>query len=179
MADAILRDAVTKDGVAFRKSEEGKVLDTASIVNATGRFELCPTALLFGLWDSTGPKGGLGVKFQRALVSEVVGIDVQQGVRPASRIDPLAIPLGAGPIFRTPEGEITLDASAALKKEGKPVLFAKNKKGEDVSFDAAKGALPDEGRPSKANHGNVTPSLRNSDTRQPHHVRPTTSSIAT
>ena len=26
------------------------------------------------MWDSTGPKGGLGAKFERALVSEVVGI---------------------------------------------------------------------------------------------------------
>jgi CRISPR-associated protein Csb1 len=28
---------------------------------------------VFGAWDSTGPKGGLGTKFERAMVSETVG----------------------------------------------------------------------------------------------------------
>lgn len=37
-------------------------------------YQLCPTALIFGMWDSTGPKGGLGAKFERAMVSEVIGI---------------------------------------------------------------------------------------------------------
>jgi CRISPR-associated protein Csb1 len=38
---------------------------------------MCPTALVFGMWDSTGPKGGLGPKFERAMVSEVVGIGAE------------------------------------------------------------------------------------------------------
>ena len=29
----------------------------------TSLFGLCPAALVFGLWDSTGPRGGLGAKF--------------------------------------------------------------------------------------------------------------------
>ena len=62
VADAILRDSEL-DGVAFRQSEKGKVLNTISLANATPLFALCPTALLFGMWDSTGPKGGLGPKF--------------------------------------------------------------------------------------------------------------------
>jgi CRISPR-associated protein Csb1 len=38
------------------------------------------------MWDSTGPKGGLGPKFERAMVSEIVGIgaeigDLNRGVR--------------------------------------------------------------------------------------------------
>lgn len=41
------------------------------------------------MWDSHGARGGLGEKFQRALVSEVVGVDCTTGKRPASRIDPL------------------------------------------------------------------------------------------
>ena len=91
LADAILRDSEL-DGVAFRQSETGKALNTVSLANATPLFELCPTALLFGMWDSTGPKGGLGPKFERAVVSEIVGIgaevaDLLRGVRR----DPLEI----------------------------------------------------------------------------------------
>ena len=44
------------------------------------------------MWDSTGPKGGLGAKFERAIVSEVVGIgaslvEKNRGIRR----DPLGI----------------------------------------------------------------------------------------
>lgn len=75
LADAILRDSQTKEGgVKFRESEKGKALNTVSQRNATALYQLCPTALIFGMWDSTGPKGGLGAKFERAIVSEVVGV---------------------------------------------------------------------------------------------------------
>jgi len=73
LADATLRYSEL-DGVPFRKSDKGKALNTVSLANATPLFELCPTALLFGMWDSTGPKGGLGAKFERAVVSEIVGV---------------------------------------------------------------------------------------------------------
>lgn len=76
LADAILRDS-ERDGVPFRKSQTGKTLDTVSLSNATPLFELCPTALVFGMWDSTGPKGGLGPKFERAMVSEIVGVGAE------------------------------------------------------------------------------------------------------
>jgi len=91
LADAILRDSEW-DGVAFRKSDKGKTLNTMSIVNATPLFELCPTALVFGMWDSTGPKGGLGAKFERAMVSETVGVGAEVGdLRRGVRSDPLQI----------------------------------------------------------------------------------------
>ena len=76
IADALLRDSEL-DGVMFRQSVTGKRLDTLAPRNGTALFELCPTALVFGMWDSTGPRGGLGVKFQRALVSEIVGFHAQ------------------------------------------------------------------------------------------------------
>lgn len=76
LADAILRDSEL-DGVRFRRSERGKALNTTSPANATPLFELCPTALVFGMWDSTGPKGGLGPRFERAVVSEIVGIGAE------------------------------------------------------------------------------------------------------
>lgn len=78
LADAILRDSQI-DGTNFRHSEQGKRLNTVSWLNATPLFELCPTALVFGMWDSTGPKGGLGPKFERAIVSEIVGIGAEVG----------------------------------------------------------------------------------------------------
>lgn len=78
IADAILRDSQIS-GVDFRQSAKGRALNTVSLHNATPLFELCPTALLFGMWDSTGPKGGLGPKFERAIVSEIVGIGAQVG----------------------------------------------------------------------------------------------------
>lgn len=91
LADAILRDSQF-NGVNFRQSEYGKALNTVGIANATPVFGLCPTALLFGMWDSTGPKGGLGPKFERAVVSEVVGIGAEIGdLRRGVRVDPLQI----------------------------------------------------------------------------------------
>jgi CRISPR-associated protein Csb1 len=91
LADAILRDSQI-GGIDFRKSEKGKALDTVSLVNATSLFALCPTALVFGMWDSTGPKGGAGPKFERAIVSEVVGIGAAVGgLLRGVRRDPLEI----------------------------------------------------------------------------------------
>ena len=72
-ADAILRDS-EHGGKRFRESDAAKGLNAATLLNATPLYELCPTALVFGAWDSTGPKGGLGTKFERAMVSEVVGV---------------------------------------------------------------------------------------------------------
>lgn len=91
LADAIIRDSEL-DGVPFRQSSVGRMLNAVSAAHATPLFELCPTALIFGMWDSTGPKGGLGPKFERALVSEVVGIGAQVGdLRRGVRRDPLQI----------------------------------------------------------------------------------------
>ena len=157
VADALFRDSLL-DGMKFRKSEKGRILDTADVRNATGLFGLCPTALVFGLWDSTGPRGGLGCKFQRALVSEIVGYDAVAGVKTASRIDPAAIERRAGPVFRTEDGDWTLTPDKAKKNaKEKPVLF-KARQGNDVAYEPGSSTdVPDQGRPSVINHGNVTP----------------------
>ena len=140
-ADALFRDSLL-NGVIFRKSDKGRILDTVDVRNATGLFGLCPTALVFGLWDSTGPRGGLGAKFQRALVSEIVGYDAVTGVKTSSRSDPAQIMLGAGPLYRRePEQE---DAPHWTLDEGPAKLGS--------------GRNPT-GRPSEANHGNVTPTI--------------------
>jgi len=143
VADAILRDSLL-DGVIFRKSAKGKMLDTTEVKNATGLFGLNPTALVFGLWDSTGPRGGLGAKFQRALVSEIVGYQAQEGVNTRSRIDQAQIMLGAGPVYDRAEKvdstpNWTLDANLASKDKSQAKKLGKD------------------GKPSEANHGNVTP----------------------
>ena len=158
VADALFRDSLL-GGVKFRESNAGRVLDTADVRNAAGLFGLCPTALVFGLWDSTGPRGGLGAKFQRALVSEIVGYDAVAGVKTSSRIDPAAIQKSAGPIYRTEDGDWTLSPDDAKKgASDKPVLYKPNSKGQDVVYDPeSKKSIPDQGRPSVLNHGNVTP----------------------
>lgn len=177
-ADAILRDSLhpterqkdkqgNETAAPFRDSTVGKAITDSSLANATGLFQYCPHALFLGVWDSTGPKGGLGAKFARALVSEIVGIGAEFGVRTGSRIDPLQIAKQAGPLFRRPNGGWTVEPSQAIKeldKKGNPtgkVLLYKKVKKKDVYFDPEKqaGEVPDAGKPSAANHGNVTPDL--------------------
>jgi len=152
IADALLRDSLL-DGKPFRKSDVGRRIGEVEIFNATALFEHCPTALVFGLWDSTGPKGGLGAKFARALVSEIVGIDVAKGVRTSSRIDPAQIVLHAGPLYQAEAVEDGIDWTLDESK-GK-----KDAKGKAVLYDRAKSAKGKPGSPSKANHGNVTPTI--------------------
>ncbi len=137
IADALFRDSLL-DGVIFRKSDKGRVLDNVEVRNATGLFGLCPTALVFGVWDSTGPRGGLGAKFQRALVSEIIGYGAQAGVKTSSRIDPAQIMLGAGPIYERQQ-ETSVAPNWTLGSTGNKMLG--------------------KGKPSEANHGNVTPSI--------------------
>jgi CRISPR-associated protein Csb1 len=140
IADALLRDSL-HNGQPFRKSDIGKRLDEVDNRNATALFELCPTTLVFGMWDSTGPKGGLGVKFQRAIVSEIVGMNVVTGVKTSSRLDPAQIMLSAGPLYQSKDGGWTLDEKQASRDKKGPLKLGK------------------EGKPSEANHGNVTPSI--------------------
>jgi len=149
IADALLRDSVL-DTMPFRHTTIGKEVTDARPTNATAMFKYCPTALVFGVWDSTGPKGGMGAKFQRCLVSEIVGIDVVPGVKTASRIDPTGIQTKAGPVFKhkDPNQEWTVDPKEAEIAKGKPVEFSRSGGG-----DGKKGS------PSAINHGNIPPSI--------------------
>jgi len=137
--DAIFRDS-RLDGVPFRQSKIGKEMVEARAWNATGMYRVCPTALLFGTWDSQGGGGVNSAKFARALVSEIIGIDVVQGVKTESRIDPLGIKKTAGLIFESKTEQWTLDPEAASKgKDKKPILYKKK------------------GTPAEINHGNIPP----------------------
>lgn len=142
--DAILRDS-RLDGVAFRESEIGQRIRQATTHDASAILEVSPTALLFGAWNSTGEGGGLGAKFARAIVSEIIGVDVPvernktsdeiqtAGRRTGSRIDPLGI-LRAVEVYKT-----DTDWDVSEKAAGK--------KAKRV-------------RPSEINHGNITPSVQ-------------------
>ncbi len=132
--DAILRDA-TLDDVAFRMTNIGRQLTDSSPADARAMLANCPTALIFGAWDSTGPRGGMGHKFQRALVSEVVGIGFAPGTAVGSRIDPLQI-----------SAAVNID----IPKDNSDA-WSVDEKGK------AKG------RPSEVNHSNIAPT-RNDET---------------
>ncbi|MEM5787032.1 MAG: type I-U CRISPR-associated RAMP protein Csb1/Cas7u [Syntrophobacteraceae bacterium] len=147
LADAIFRDSML-DGVTFRKSEKGRILDNSDVRNATGLFGLCPTALIFGIWDSTGPRGGLGTKIQRALVSEIFGCRSHLGVKTSSRIDPAQISSRVTIYECKNEVRYTTDRDLAEKdKKGNPTLFG-GRSGQGKA-----------GSPSKANHCNIRPTI--------------------
>ena len=138
VADALFRDSQL-DGTIFRKSDKGSILDKADVRNATGLFGICPTALLFGLWDSTGPRGGSGCKFQRAVVSEIIGYDAVAGQKTASRIDPAEIMRNAATLYERKSESDNAPHWTLNEKDGTGKLKT--------------------GRPSEANHGNIPPSL--------------------
>ncbi len=157
--DAILRDSL-RDGEPFMQTDEGRRLAAAKPAEATALLELSPTALLFGAWHSQGEGGGLGAKFPRALVSEIMAIDTPvddqrtgeaasrtSGRRTGSRIDPLGIQKSVK-IYRSAQNEqdwTPCETEAARTKAG-PILFSR-KKGDKA------------GKPSVINHGNVTPTV--------------------
>lgn len=129
IVDALFRDSLL-DGTLFRLSDIGQAITEARPDNATAMFRFAPTCLLFGAWDSTGPKGGLGSKFQRAIVSEIVGHNVKLAVKVGSRIDPLAIERAAAEIYEAADADEfwTLDPAQAQKDDkGKPEKFGKGR----------------------------------------------------
>jgi CRISPR-associated protein Csb1 len=135
--DAIFRDC-RYQGKRFRESELGKEIIAARAWNATAMYRICPTALLFGTWDSQGESGVNSAKFARALVSEIIGIDVVPGVRTSSRIDPLGIKALKGTIYKSDTEQWTLDAPKGDKGKA---LYKKS------------------GSPAEINHGNIPPTI--------------------
>jgi len=145
--DAILRDSEIA-GQRFGDSDLGKALKQATARDASAILQASPTSLLFGVWNSTGEGGGLGAKFARAIVSEIIGVDVPvvevadrrtgevalrtAGRRTGSRIDPLGV-LRSVEVYKDKNGW-DVDKSR-LGKDAKQV------------------------RPSEINHGNIAPSV--------------------
>lgn len=160
--DAILRDSLL-EGHPFMKSAIGERLAKASNSDASALLEVSPTALLFGSWHSTGEGGGIGAKFARCLVSEIVAADVPveesvdqrtreieprtAGRRTGSRIDPLGVLSGVKIYKENGEDNWTSFKNDAEKKGNDFVLYAKKDKSKA-------------GKPSVINHGNITPSVQ-------------------
>ena len=143
--DALLRDSLDGDDV-FRHGPTGRAITEATNRNASALLHHSPHTLVFGGWDSTGPKGGRGAKYERALTSEIVAHGVRLGKKTSSRIDPAGVELKAGLIYASADAlGWALDEDDAIKDKGKPRLYARG------------GERP--GRPSVLNHGNVTPSI--------------------
>ena len=140
--DALLRDSYDGEHL-FRDGPIGTSITEAKPGNAAAIYHHSPHTLVFGGWDSTGPRGGLGAKYERAITSEIVAVDIQTGAKTGSRLDPTGIQRQAGPLYATPDGTWTLnEKEAALDdKTKKPKL------------------LGGDGRPSQANLGNVAPSI--------------------
>ncbi len=146
LADAILRDSVVVDngadkGKEFRDSSYADRWRRASAANATPLYELCPTALVFGMWGAPEKPGGLGAKFARALVSEIVGVnasvaaDRSRGIR----MDPLGIVKNAtvevseGNRWRVAEKQTNKGKRPSEINHG-PILFDTANSGVTVQF---------------------------------------------
>jgi CRISPR-associated protein Csb1 len=141
--DAILRDSEL-DGSPLMRSDVGRQLQLATMANASAILELSPNALLMGAWNSTGEGGGLGAKFPRCMISEIVGVGVAiagedengnalpAGKRTGSRIDPLGILKGV-PVYK---GAFASDWSSSPGEKGQK-----------------------KAKPSDINHGNIPPSV--------------------
>ena len=146
--DAILRDSLLNDQ-PFMQSQPGQRLAAAKPADATALLELSPTALLFGAWHSQGEGGGLGAKFPRALVSEIMGIDT---------------PVDEIPNQRTGEVEVR----TAGQRTGSRIDPLGVLRKVEV-FKGSSGWSPDQGqagtrakkvRPSEINHGNIAPTVQ-------------------
>lgn len=143
--DAILRDSVDAKGTHFPLTDLGRRAVQANSKDASTIFQVSPASLLFGSWDSTGISGGLGEKYTRCVVSEVVGINVEQAVRSGTRIDPLNVAAAIDP--------------ALILKETKDAMWtdiAKNRKNLKKPAELNHGSVPWEGGSDKLPHGGVT-----------------------
>jgi CRISPR-associated protein Csb1 len=114
--DAIIRDSEL-NGIRFPNTDAGKAVVAANGKNATNLFKYDPTSLLFGSWDSTGVSGGLGEKYTRCVVSEIVAINAFQASRRGTRIDPLNASKDVG-ITRDAKDKLAWEAKGEAKSKG-------------------------------------------------------------
>jgi len=159
VADALLRDSsVNENGSStlFRMSTLGRSFTDATPRNAGPLFRVCPTGLVFGIWDSTGPKGGMGTKFARVLTSEIVGIGATKGAKTASRIDPTSIVTASATIYVSANPDVVGCPWTENWKEAKRI----DPKKELSAENAEKWGKKDKaGKPSAINHSNFPPTI--------------------
>jgi CRISPR-associated protein Csb1 len=159
VADALLRDSLVDDNgrkTLFRMSALGRSFTDATPRNAGPLFKVCPTGLIFGIWDSTGPKGGLGAKFARVLTSEIIGVGATAGAKTASRIDPTGIVTGAATIYVSANSDVAGTPWTHDWREAKPFDSKKPLSAENAEKWGSKDKA---GKPSAINHSNFPPTI--------------------
>lgn len=159
--DAILRDCEL-NGTRFRDTPTGQAIVAARLHNATAFYRFCPTSLLFGTWDSTAGEGLESAKIPRAVVSEIVGIDITPGVRTASRLDPLGIERMEATFYRKGKSGWTFEEQEADKqyKKGRGWTEDLNQADKDANGKPIETKPIVWGKkPSDINHGNVVPNI--------------------
>ena len=157
--DAILRDS-DLDGSPFRDTQTGRRLVEAKANAATALFETSPADLVFGAWNSTGQGGGLGAKFARCVVSEIVGIGVAETVRLDHR--EVRTRRRGDDIVTTERVEIVREPSGARTSSRiDPLGISKDVKvvGDQKSWEIAGDKAKNVKRPSEINHSNIAPGV--------------------
>ena len=161
--DAIIRDSMLGSDL-FPDSKVGERINSATPSNATGLFQHSPSTLVFGGWNSTGDKGGSGRKFQRCIVSEIVGVNVPTRTnkyndtlsgssKPASRIDPLEI-----------------EKTDIYKSKTRPSRWVMEEPKDKKDYEKSK--------PSEVNHGNIAPSITEQGVTMEYALQTTTLTLA-
>jgi CRISPR-associated protein Csb1 len=140
--DAWVEDA-RLDGERFGKTAIYEQL--SSVINrgvALPLMERFPVGLLLGCWASrkSNPQGT--TRIARAVVSEIVAIDVVEGVRPQSRID---------------RHHVSNEVKVAQGQDGE--RFAVLPEGAPTKGAKLLGKGDKAGKPSVLGYGNVTPSI--------------------
>lgn len=124
------------DGEDFPHHEVGHKIMMSHPNDATAMYEYCPTSLLFGQWDSHGQvRHGVGNKFQRAFVSEIVGYCALKGVKVSSRLD-----------------HADISAAAKVYKHKDPLMRA--------TLESKDAAPKSPKKPSDLGFGNVAPEIK-------------------
>lgn len=163
--DAIFRDSnidETTNGntspTRFRESRIGREIVAARLHDATALYRYCPTALIFGTWDSTAGEGLDAAKIPRAVVSEIIAIDITPGVRTASRIDPLGIRRESAKIYQLKADP--RDWAAIVKDEQGNDVYIGAASTDELQVDKKGNPKPfGKGKPADINHGNIPPDI--------------------
>jgi len=149
-ADAYLRDS-QKNGIRFDATNLGKALRAAKLNDVTILYQHCPSALVFGTWDSHRGRPEISFKTARVWTSEMYGVEPKLGFKVGSRMDPLGM-LG-GEVQRgdkTKKGEDVYEWRL-IKIEGEQTK-------EEVTKDAG-SALSKNDKLSNLGHGNIPPKI--------------------
>jgi len=141
--DAWVEDAVL-DGERFGDTEQWAQLASSKRHDLTALLRHSPVSIVLGSWASRvkNPQGA--ARLPRILTSEIIAVGAEKGARPKSKRDIHDVSKGIT-IYKASEDSperIVLDPrTAARTGKGKEALFA------------------EDGRPSSAGYGSVTPSL--------------------